>query len=52
MVVWMMSVTMTVVSEHASDDESAYSAGETGIQFSMAVRTRRFGGVRRRGEGG
>ena len=48
----MTSVKMTVVSEHAGDDESAYSAEETGIQFSVAAKTWRLGGVRRRGEGG
>ena len=37
----MTSVKMTVVSEHAGDDESAYSTEETGIQFSVAAKPRR-----------
>ena len=50
--VWMMSGMTLVVSERAGVDESACVARETGIQSSVAARTRRLEGFRRRGEGG
>ena len=48
----MMSGMTLVVSEHAGVDESACVARETGNQSSVAARTRRLEGFRRRGEGG
>ena len=48
----MMSGMTLVVSEHAGVDESACVVRETGIQSSVAARTRRLEGFRRRGEGG
>ena len=47
-----MPVMTPVVSEHADVDESACYARETGTQPSVAGRTWRLVGFRRRGEGG